>query len=103
MEEVQDRTLNEMKSQLETQLSTQIAGIIDVAVSKMHKDMKSMMDNAMPVTSNMIKASISSTLSSVTKGESSPHQTAFAFGSIKHDSASGTTENKWPLWETTGR
>eukprot|EP00957_Ditylum_brightwellii_P186455 14196047-Ditylum_brightwellii.AAC.1 len=53
----QDQKLTKLKEQLESQLATTNAGIMDTAVSKVQEDIKTMMGQNVIATSAMIQAS----------------------------------------------
>jgi hypothetical protein len=92
MEAMQIKKLEEMKSQLDEQLTTKITEIMNKTVTKMQEGMKLMMETNAAATSNMIKASINNALQNTQQGKSGPYKSALGLGRIKQSSASNAAE-----------
>eukprot|EP00957_Ditylum_brightwellii_P139560 10636266-Ditylum_brightwellii.AAC.2 len=58
----------------------------------MHQDIKTMMEQNMTFTNNMIQASVSAAFSSTPQGASSPSQSALGVRCAEHSSASNAAE-----------
>eukprot|EP00957_Ditylum_brightwellii_P205900 15345916-Ditylum_brightwellii.AAC.1 len=82
-EVMQIKKLEEMKSQLDEQLTTKITEIMNEMVKKMQEGIKLVMENNMAATSNMMKASINNALQNTQQDKSSPYKSALGLGRVQ--------------------